>query len=801
MPLALRRAVRSLWRYPTITMLAVLALGLGIGLPTAMFSIVDAAIIRGLPIAEPRRLMHLERRSIGSSGEGTGAAARDYLLWSEQQKSFVALGAFRTSTVTLRVGSNVDRWAAAFITPNSFAILGAAALKGRVFRDEDVRAGTPTILLSFNAWRDRYGSDAELVGQTIYVDGIARTVVGVMPPAFRFPSNEDAWLPLAIPASAADDAQFPTLDVFGTLRAGTSKQAARVEFAIIAKHAAKAYPASNRGLEVTVKPFAERFIGETASAQMYVILAAVLLVLVVACANVANLLLVRAVHRTREVAIAMALGASRADIVSQLLIESLLLAVVGSAVGLVITHFGITVLTRAFISKLPYWVEPRMDGRVLLFGLMLTIGAAVLAALVPALRTTVGDLSRTLRDDSRGATGASSGRIMQGLVIVELALSMGLLVNTSMLSLAATRAKHVEIGIPRAGLLTARVSVPERFSSTDRLAFFQQLEQRISNDPSVAGAGMITSLPGTHAPFRRVAIEGTVYANNDKLPGVRYAAASPSGLQALQLRAIRGRIFEEHDVASNGLVAVVNQRFVARFLVNVEPLGHRIRFGTADSLPWRTIVGVVPNFWMGAFDAAPDPNPAGVYLPLAQAIPSSVSIAVQSKTGGIAASASVLRAAAFAVNPEVPVYEVRDVPQIVDDGTWFYGMVAGILGVCGASALLLATIGVYSVIAFSVGARRREFGVRMALGADAPAIVRLVVGKGVAQVAAGLGLGALLAAGLARGLGVLVFDVSPTDSRIFGVVAIVLAAVALSAMLIPSLSAARIEPTEALRAD
>ncbi|MDB4915435.1 MAG: permease [Gemmatimonadetes bacterium] len=798
----LRRAARSLWRYPTITILAAVALGLGIGLPTAMFSIIDAAVIRGLPIAEPRRLMHLERHRIGTTGEGIGAAARDYTMWTAQQRSFAALGAFRTATATLRVGSNVDRWPVAFVTPNTFGILGARPERGRMLTDDDAHAdATPAIVLSFNAWRDRYGSDAGLVGRTISVDGVGRTVVGIMPSGFRFPSNEDAWLPLEIPVTAEESAGT-TFEVFGALRPGITRDAAHAELAVIARRVADAFPATNAGLDVAVKPFAERFIGETATTQLFVVLAAVLLVLVVACANVANLLLVRAVHRAREVALSMALGASRRRIVTQLLMESLLLALVGSALGLVVAKLCVTALARTFVSKLPYWVEPRLDARVLLFGMVLTVAAAVLAAVVPALRISADSLSRTVRDNSSGtASASSSGRMMRGLIVVELALSMGLMVNAALLSLGADRARHVEMGVPRTGVFIARVSVPESFSSVQRLDFFRQLEQRIQNDPSVAGAGLMSALPGTHAPFRRVAVEGVSYQDKNDVPSARYAVASPAMLPALHVAPLSGRLIESHDLAGSDLVVLVNERFAKRFLANVEPIGHRIRLGTADSLPWRTIVGVVPNLWMGAFDASPDRNPAGVYVPLAQAVPLSASIAVQVRSGPPLAIASAVRAAAFAINPEVPIYDIRDIPQLVDDGTWFYGMVAGILGVCGAAALLLATVGVYGVIAFSVGRRRREFGVRMALGADSRSIVALVVQQGFVPVAAGLGIGAVLAVVLARGVGSLIFEVSPSNPAVYAGVAAMLAAVALVAMLTPTMSAARISPSEALRSD
>ena len=797
-----RRAARSLLRHPALTTLAVLALGIGIGLPTAMFSIVDAAVLRGLPVAQPARLMHLERRTHGATGEGMAALPRDYTNWRAQQHSFSDLGAFRTLTVALRSGTNVDRWSAALVTPNIFRMLGVQALRGRAFSNLDTGANaSASVLLSYKAWRDRYASDSQMVGRTVIVDGTARTVVGIMPESFRFPANEDVWLPFVIPVSSAESEQVPSFDVIGTLRDGVSKAQATSEFKVIAARMAAAYPATNKNLDITVKPYTERFMGEAATGQLYVLLVAVLLVLIVACANVANLLLVRGVQRTREIAISVALGASRARITSQLLIESLLLAVAGSIVGLIIAQLAVMAMTRAFVSQLPYWARPQLDARVLLFALMLTVLAAVLAVLAPALRISGNGFSAALREDARGATGAAAGRMMKALVVLELALSMGLLVNTGLLSQGAARARNVDVGIPHTGIFTAEVAVPESFSSANRLQFFQQLEARIQSDPAIASAGLISTLPGTHAPLRRVMIEGVVYPNTESVPAIRYASASASLFPALHITPVSGRVIDTHDVIGGELVAVVNQRFVQRYFPGVDAVGKRIRLGVSDTLPWRRIVGVVPDLWMGAFDNSSDRNPAGIYLPLAQVAPTSMSIAAQVKTGPALAVTAAVRAATFAVNSQIPIYDVRDMPQVVQDGTWFYGMTAGILGVCGASALLLATVGVYGVIAFSVGRRKREFGIRMALGASSNSIVALVLSQGLAQIVIGLAIGAALAIVLARGIAGMIFNGTPFNALLLALVAVGLASVAIIAMLIPTTSIARISPVSALKSD
>ncbi|AHG92743.1 permease (plasmid) [Gemmatirosa kalamazoonensis] len=792
--LSLRRAARGLRRRPGISLLAVLALGFGVGLPTAVFSLVDAAVLRGLPIPERGRLMHLERRRIGASGEGFGAAPRDYAEWSAQARSFESLAAFRTATVTVRGTDGADRFRAAYVTPNGFRVLGVAPALGRAFGPSDTPAALATVVvLGHRVWRDRYGADPALVGRTLWVEGAPRTVIGVMPPSFRFPTDEELWIPLVLPAGLADG---EPMDVFGLLRRGVTRDAARAELAVVARRVAQAYPATNRGVEVTVKPFTERFIGETATATLYVMLGMVLLVLVVACTNVASLLLVRAVHRAREIVVGVALGASRARVVGDVLLESTLLAAAGVALGVGVAWGGVTLLARAFAGRLPYWAEPRVDARVAAFAVMLGGAAAVLAGLLPALRATRADPAGVLRDDTRGATGTRVGRVMQSLVVVELALSMALLVTAALLTRSVVNSGRVDVGFPTRDLFTARVAPPEGTSADARTRFYEELERRVRQLPAVRGAGLVSDLPGTHAPGGRVAVEGAAYRTRDEMPVARVASASATLFDALGVAPVSGRTFVAQDVARGAPVAVVNARFAHRYLRG-EPVGQRIRVG-GDTAAWRTIVGVVPDLWMGAFDASPDRNPAGVYVPLAQVPPTGVAVAARVRGGSPLALTDAVRAAVFAVDRDAPIYDVRDMRGVVADGTWFYGLGAGIVGVCGVAALLFAAVGVYGVVAFSVGQRRREFGIRVALGAAPGSIVRLVLRRGAGQLALGLGVGAALAAALAQGVASLLFQVSPSDPPVFAGIALGLAAIGAAAMLVPARSAARAEPLETL---
>ncbi|HSJ14634.1 MAG TPA: ADOP family duplicated permease, partial [Longimicrobiales bacterium] len=794
----LRQAARTLLRQPGLTFLSVLALGLGIGLPVAMFGMVDGVVLRGLPFDDPERIVHLERRPYGARGEGWGVAARDWVVWQEQQRSFEQLAAFRNGSVTLRSGSGTDRWRATWATPDLFPLLRVRAAQGRAFGAEE--AAAPVVLLGHHVWRDRFASEAAVIGSTVFVDGRPHTVLGVMPETFRFPDRQDVWLPLPIDAAMVAAPDGPTFDVIGRLRPGVSRREAAAELDVVARRLAQRYPESNANMGVAVKSFAARFTGENASRTMLAMLGAVLLVLVVACVNVANLLLVRAVHRSRDLAIVTALGASRARVVRQVLLEALLLAALGGALGTLVAALGIDALAGFFGERMPLWMAPRLDARVLGFMLALVIAGGLLAGLLPALKATHGDLTTALRDDSRGATGVRVGRVMHLLVILELALSLGLLVPTALLARSAREVQSVELGFSATRLYTARAALPDDAEPDARRHYHAELAGALAAEPGIAAAALATTPPADRAPLGRVALDGVTYQDDDEMPVLRRAAVSPEFFTLLGTAPVRGRAFTPLDGPEGAPVAIVNARAAARLFPGEEAIGRRVRTGGPDA-PWRTIVGVVPDLWMGAFDAVGDRNPAGIYLPLAQEPPAAVRLLVRARGADPAELSATLRRVAFAADPEVPVYDVRSMRTLIEDNNWFYGMGAGIMAACGAAALLLAAVGLYGVIAFSVERRRREFGVRMAIGARAADIVRLVVRRGTLQLAIGTALGALLAVLLGSGMRSLLFEVSATDPLLFAAAAALLIGVGLIAMLLPALRAARGDPLDALRAE
>lgn len=797
----LRLVFRVLRRHAAISLLAVMVLGLGIGLPASMFSLLNGAVLRGLPVRDPGRIMHLERRPIGAHGEGWGAAPRDYRAWQDQQRTFESLAAFDPEAVTLRVGGSAERYDAAYVTPNTFTVLGVTAEVGRYFGADDAGAGAaPVVVLGHSIWRDRFASDRNVVGRIVWVNGAARTVIGVMPEGFRFPSQQDLWLPLSVGPAAEQQADFPNLDVFGRLRRGVSLAEARAEFAVIAQHTAEEYPATNRNMTVVIKPFTERMVGETPMRQMYLLLAAVLLVLVVACTNVADLLLVRAVQRVRDLAIRAALGASRGRLLLQLLLESAVLSVAGGAVGVLVALAATGAFRRGIGSRLPYYTRLSLDGHVLAFILVLTLAASLLAGMLPALKVMGTDLSGTLRDESRGSSGLRISRLMHGLVVLQIGLSLALLVMTALLAQSVGRVRDVALGFATSDVLTAHVALPAAYDQAARERFLDRFLQGLEAVPGAKAVALASDLPADRAPNTRFALPGVVYNSPADQPRARRAAVSADFFRALAVAPVRGRVFDSRDRSDGAPVALVNERFAARFLGGRDPVGTRIRLGNAGSGAWRTIVGVVPDLWMAALDASGDRNPPGIYVPLFQSIPTTVGILVRSR-GAPLGLAPAVRQAAYDQDPDVPVFNVRTMARLIEDNSWFYGMAAAIMAVCGLAALFLAATGLYGVVAFSVGRRTKEFGIRMAMGAAPRDVLRLVLQRGAYQVLIGLGLGLALGLFLARGVAGLLFEVDPGDPWTFAGVAGLLLLVAFGASLVPALRASRIDPLTALHSE
>lgn len=801
----LRTSIRSLGRNPGLSVVSVVALTLGIGLTTAMYSIVQGAL-RDLPFKEAERLMHLERNKPSEDVDSMEVTLHDFLDWREQQSSFEGLSAFYTGTANLATGEGrPERYDGAFMSADAFEMLGAEAAVGRTFQDGEDRPGAaPVAVLGHHVWRTRFRADPEVVGTTVRINGEPTTVVGVMPEGFRFPVLQDLWLPLRLDPAAIERGEGTTLEVFGRLAPGVTLDAARTEMAGIARRLAQAYPETNEGVGAVVKPYTEEFIGDEEVGLLYTMLVGVMGVLLIACANVANLLLARTAMRSREVAVRSALGAGRLRVVLAVLSEALVLSVAGAVLGLALAAVGVKAFDRVIQgTEPPYWLEFGIDLRVGAFVVGLTLLATLLSGLLPALQASGRKVGEVLRDETRGSSSFRLGRLARGLVVAEIAIACGLLVATGLMVKSVLQLRGMDYGFSTERVFTARIGLFEEDYPTpeERVRFFEALGERLSRQTAVRASGLGTSLPGLGAPRTRFAVAGKSYGEDRDLPFAREVTVSPGFLEAFEVRPVAGRLFGPQDRRDSQPVALVNRPFAERHFPGEDPIGRRIRLGTAldgeePAQPWRTIVGVVPDTYMGGADDNDDPE--GIYVPLSQSDARFVSIAAATEGDPMALTPAV-REAVASLDPYLPIYWVRTMQEAIDRMMWFVDVFGVIFAIFGLAGLFLATVGLYGVMAFSVQRRTREVGVRMALGAGGSRILGLVLRQGATQLALGTFLGLGLALGLARGIQLILFRVEPWDPGIFATIAAVLILTGLTAALVPARRAVAVDPVAALR--
>jgi putative ABC transport system permease protein len=801
----LRYAFRSLLRAPGVSIIAVIALGLGIGLTTVMFSIVYGALYRGLPFEAGDRLMALERSNPGRGAFQIGVTIHDFRDWQARQRSFEDLAAFYQGTVNVRAAETPERYQGAFVTANTMAILGEEPQLGRAFTADDERSGAPlTLLLSFTVWRDHFGSDPGVLGRSVTVNGEAATIVGVMPEGFMFPERQEVWVPLRLDPVAIPRGQGQTVTVFGKLREGTTLETARTEFTPITDALAAAYPDTNQGVVAQIQPFTEDFIGDEERSTLLAMLATVVLVLLIACANVANLLLARAAVKTRDLAIRVALGASRTRVIIQLLGESLVLALGGAVLGTALAWVGIGLFDRAVAATdPPFWLVFRLDGPILAF----VIGVAAVAALVsggiPALRSSSTDLNAVLKDESRGSSSLHIGKLSRALVIAEVAMSVAILVASGLMIKSVVRLEQMALPFPVEDVFTARIGLFEtRFPDADsRDRFWQDVEERTRGIPGVRSTGLMTQLPGLSSGGPPLALDGASYTREEDMPWANSASVSPGFFEVFDVTALQGRLLNDLDTREAPPVAIVNESFVREFFPDGRAVGRLIRLGGLESTnPWREIVGVVPDLRMeGVGDTSPNP-PSGLYMPLAQNNITFASLAARTDGPPLAITGEV-RSQVSAADQDTPIYFVDTLRARIDEELWFYGVFGTLFAVFGAAALFMASVGLYGVMSFSVSRRVLEMGIRMALGAQGEQVRRLVVRQGMIQIAVGLVLGTGLAVLVARGLRIFFLGAQPWDPLTYLLVFSVLALTGFTASAIPARRATRVHPSVALRGD
>jgi predicted permease len=807
----LRFGLRLLARHPGHTVAAVLALALGIGLSTAMFSIVRGVLLRGLPFPESERIVHVGNANPSRDEPQLQVHLHDYLDYARRQTALAGLAAYSTGTVVLSGDERPERFDGARMTSNTLDQLRVKPLLGRGFLPgEDAPGAEAVVLLSYGVWKSRYGGDPGVLGRRVRINSAPGTIVGVMPASFGFPESQQVWTTLRLDPLRTPRGQGETYRVIGRLKPGATLAQARAEITAAAKDLAAAWPQTNRGLEAVVRPLNEVLLGEEVHGLLYTMLAACLFVLLIACTNVASLMVARASRRTREIAIRAALGARRGRLVGQLLTESFLLALAGGGLGVLLAREGVRLFNAAIIdTNPPFWFHIAVDPAALAFASGTTLLAALASGLVPALQASRTDVTEVIKDEGRGSTSLRLGLFTRIVIVGEVAFSCLLLVGAGLTIHSVLRTRTASLGIDARGLLTARIALFDSAYPTEasRAALFDKLATRLRQHPNVAAAALVSALPGNGSEVVRYAVAGASYPQEKDQPSAHLAQITPGYFATLGIPVLAGRDFASLDTAAGQPVVIVNRSFAARAWPGQDPLGRQIRIGADTAAPgeaarpWRTVIGVVADAQMASLGGNDPAGPAGFYLPFTQDCPPRLSVLVRPRQGAPAAFTETLRTLLGGLDRDLPLYFVLTMEESLDKARFFANMFGTLFGIFGVSALLLAAVGIYGVISFSVRQRQQEIGIRMALGARRGTVVGLILGRGMVQLAAGLGCGLLLAWPAARLIAAALVGVEPHDPLTFGTVIAVLTLVSFLACWIPAQRAAGTDPLVAIRYD
>jgi predicted permease len=798
-----RLAVRTLRKSPAFALMATACLALGIGVTTTIFSAVHAILIRPLPYPEADRLVVIYSAIPRKNMHGSNISWPDYLSWREQNRTFDALGMYTWGSNTISGDGESERVESALVTANLFPLLGVRPALGRGFTSAEETPGNDrVILLGDGLWRRRFGGARDIIGRAIRVDGAPYTVIGVMPPGFAFPDRGQAWVPLAPAEWMRGRSNRGLAGAIARLRPGVTLEDARADLAVISRRLQREYPEDNFEWEAEAIPLRQDLVGDLRQ-PLLVFQGAVALVLLIACANVANLMLARGAARQREVAVRVALGAGRRRIVRQMLTESVVLALAGGALGALLSLGGVRLLRLLFPDDVPFYIALGVDGTALAFAAGVSILTGLLFGVAPALRAARVAPGGALREGSRGEAGGGrrAGRLRSSLVVAEVALSLVLLVGASLLVRSYQALSGTELGFDPHGVLAARISLPEsRYPTSEPVrTFYSNLYARLAALPGVTRVGSAQGIPfsgwNVQAWF---SIEGRPARRQGDELDVHYQRVSPGYFAAIGVPIVRGRGFGDADRDSSSRVAVINEELVRRELAGVDPIGKRIKFGGVDSKePWFTIVGVARTF---RHYRLPQPMGPAIYFPqLAE--PARSQTLVLRTTLDPASLAAPVREVLHQLDPDVPAYGVQSLDEAVARSLWRQRLQSEVLGVFAALALVLALVGIYGVIAYAVAQRTRELGLRMALGATRARVLGMVLAQGARLAALGVAIGVVASLAATRALGSLLYGVSATDPVSFALVPVALVAVALVASWMPARRATRVDPAVALRAD
>ncbi|MFL6196587.1 MAG: ABC transporter permease [Thermoanaerobaculia bacterium] len=815
----LRFAGRTLLKRPAFTVIAVLTLALGIGANTAIFSVVDSVLLAPLPFQNQERLTMIWASNpelaaqVGFPDKLPVSPAMFY-DWKEA-RSFEKMAMVRADRLSLTGEGEPELLAGAGVSGDFFQVLGTPALAGRTLLPaDDEGSKAASVVISHALWQRRFSGDRGVLGKVIRLDGNPVAVVGVMPAAFTFPkggelprgfgfaARPDFWIPMALPPERRQHRGNHSQVAIGLLKPGTSIPTAQAELDAIGDRLEKTFPETDAGWRPRVEPLPDQLVGDVKPA-LLILLAAVGLVLLIACVNVANLLLAQAAARQKEIAVRTALGAGRGRMVRQLLTESALLALVGGAFGLLLAYWGLRLFTLWIPDDMPVAHGLSLDPRILLFTLAVTLLTGALAGLAPAFQMTRPDLAESLREGTRAGSGSSrSGRTRSALVIFETAVAVLLVVGAGLLIRSFTRLTAVDPGFKPKGVLAFQVSLPDTKYPEDaqQAAYTEALLEKLRSLPGVTEAGMVSNLPMSgEEEIESLVLEGRPKPKPSEIPLCDFRQAAPGYFGALGIRRVSGRLIDGRDTAKAPPVAVIDETMARTYWPGEDPLGKRFHLGLYEdkTQPWISVVGVVGNVRNSGLHV--DPR-AQVYLPQAQRPSADQSFVVRTRRDpeGLIPDA---RSAVFAVDRDQPIARILPMEKIVDESLAGRRFNMVLLGVFAALAMVLAAVGIYGITSYSVAQRTREMGLRMALGAQPGEVLRLVLREAGALALIGLAAGLALAFAATRVMASLLFNTGATDPTTFASVSLALALVSLFAAWVPGRRATRVDPMVAMRAD